>query len=86
MEENSDLRSGINLCLPNILSLSENGGGHQLIAVLFADEIRGLEKDGGTVAPRHSLPYCLGGKCALNSPCDSCFVRLMIRANMPRMV
>ena len=86
IKEDANLRSGINLCLPNILPLSEDGGSHQLIAVLFADEIRGLEKDGGTIAPRHSFPHCLGGKCALNGPCDSCLVRLVIRANMPRVV
>ena len=86
MEGGANLGSGINLGLPNILPLSEDGGSHQLIAVLFADEIRGLEKDGSTVAPRHSLPYCLRGKCALDCPCDSCLVRLVVRANMPRMV
>src|SRR5579863_1339912 len=86
MEENANLRNGINFCLPNILPLSEDGGRHQLITVLFADEIRGLEKYGGSVTPWHRFPPSFGCKCALDGHCDSVLVRLMIRANMPHMV
>jgi hypothetical protein len=85
-KEDANLCRSINLRLPNILSLSEDGGSHQRIPVLFADEIRGFEKDGGSVAPWHSFPHFPGGKCALNCPCDGCFVRFVIRAYMPRMV
>jgi hypothetical protein len=82
----ADFGCSINLRLPSVLSLSQNGGSHQSITVLFADEIRSLEKDGCAVIPRHRFPTGLGGERALDCPCDSCLVCLVIRANMPRMI
>ena len=86
IKKNADFRSSINLGLPGILPLSQDGGGHQLISILFADEICGLEKDGRAVVPWHSFPSGFGGECALDCPCDSCLICLMICANMPRMI
>lgn len=67
----ADLCRGINLCLPNVLPLAQNGSSHQLVPVLFADEVRSLEKDGCAIAPRHSLPPGPCGQGALDCPRNS---------------
>ena len=52
----ADLCRGINLCLPNVLPLAQNGSSYQPVPVFFANEVRSLEKDSGAIAPWHSLP------------------------------
>ena len=85
-KKKAHLRSSIDLCLPSVLPLSQDGGSNQLIPVLFADEVRSLEEDGGAVAPRHSFPSGLGRKGALDCPCYGCLVCLVICADIPGMV
>jgi hypothetical protein len=84
--DDANLCSSINLCLPNILSLSQDSSSDQFIPVLFADEFCSLEKDGSAIAPRHGFPSGLGCKGSLNRPCNSCLVCLMICAEVPGMV
>jgi hypothetical protein len=82
----TDLCGGIDLCLPNILPLAQYGCSYQPVPVLFADEVRSLEKDGRAIAPRHSLPPSLCGQGALDCPRDSWLICLVICTDMPSMV
>ena len=82
----ANLRRRINLRLPDVLSLSQDGGSHQLVPILAADEVRSLEKDGCAVAPWHSLPPSPGGQGAIDSTRDSCLICLVIYADVPCMI
>ena len=78
----ADLCRSINLCLPGVLSLSQDSGSHQLIPVLIADEVRRLEEDGRAVSPRHGLPPGLGREGAIDSTRYSFLICLVICANV----
>src|SRR5712672_3662658 len=82
----ADLCSGINLSLPSVLSLSQDSSSHQLVPVLFADEVCSFEKDGRAIAPWHSFPPSLGSKGAIDGPRHGCLICLVIRTNVARMV
>lgn len=63
-EEIRQLGSGIDLCLPCILSLTKHRGGHELVSVFTRDEVSSLEEDGGLVVPWHVFPFAFGGEGA----------------------
>lgn len=69
-EEVSQLGGGINLGLPGVLALTENGSGHDLVPVLVGDEIGSFEEDGGTIGERESLPRGLGRQGSINGLVD----------------
>ena len=80
--QGADLSSRIDLRLPRVLALSEHGSSHDLVPVLLADQIRGLEEDRRAVVPRHCLPLLLCGKRAVNSSSNCRLISLMISAEM----
>ena len=82
----TNLCSSINLRLPRILPLAEDGGSQEFIPVLLADQVRGLEEDGCAVPPRQGLPRGFSSKGTVDSPCDGRLIRLMIGAEVSRVV
>ena len=76
----ADLRTGINLSLPHVLALADHRRGKQLVAVLVRDQVRGLEADGGTLAPRHVRPDLLGLERTLDRRVDHGLVGLVVVA------
>jgi hypothetical protein len=74
----TDLSGSINLGLPDILTLAKHGRSYKLIPVLLADEIRGLEKNGRAVWPRHGFPLGPGSEGPINSSCNSYLIRLVV--------
>lgn len=85
-KNSTHLCSSINLGLPSILALSKDGGGEELVPVLSADKIRGLEEDGGAVVPGHAFPLRLRSKRTVYGLHDGGFVGFVVRAQMTRMV
>lgn len=69
-EEVCQLGGGVNLGLPCVFTLAEDGRGHDLIPVLVGDEVGSLEEDGRTVGEGQSLPGGLGGQSSLDGPVD----------------
>lgn len=59
-EKVAQLGGGVNLGLPGVLALAQHGGGHDVVAVLSADEVGGLEEDGGAVGKGEGCPVVLG--------------------------
>lgn len=80
------LSCGVDLRLPRILPLAEHGRGHELEAVLAADEVGRLEEDRRAVVPGHALPGVLGGERTVDGLSNGRRICLVIRAEMARMV
>lgn len=59
-EEVSQLSSGIDLGLPDVLALAEHSGSNQVITVLSSGQLGGLEEDSSSVDERSLLPFLLG--------------------------
>lgn len=72
------LGSSINLGLPHVFALTQNGRSQELVPILAAHEIGGLEEDGGTIIPGHCLPLDLRRQRTINSGRNCGLVCFMI--------
>ena len=66
-EEISQLSSGINFGLPEVLALAQHSGGDKIPSVLGSGKLCRLLKDGYSVDKRSLLPALLGLQGLLNS-------------------
>ena len=82
----SNLRGSIDLRLPGVLPLAEDGGSQKFIPVLLANQVRRLEEDGRAVAPRQGLPRGLSSKGAVDSPRDGRLICLVVGTQVSRVV
>lgn len=69
-EKVTKLGSSIDLGLPGVLALAQHCRGHQLVAVLAADQIGRLEKDRRSVSEGQAFPCWLCVQGGIDSQVD----------------
>lgn len=77
-EEIAQLGGRVNLGLPGILSLAVHGQGHDVVAILGGDKIRGLEEDAGAFSERGLSPGLTGLQSGVDGRLDVSGTRIRV--------